>query len=140
LSPPCESPFNWNASTDPTGGTPGRENSVYARDEISLKTDSLVQNSDTSISIYFNRYLDGTALTAGNFVLSPASGFISEIIFDIKQLALTYSQAFASNAHYDLTISGLKDCGGNLVPDTILTFNIPETPVPVTEEPDTAKI
>ncbi len=45
----CEGPFNWGASNDPLGGTPGRENSLFLPDSRIPGIDSLAVVSDTAI-------------------------------------------------------------------------------------------
>ncbi len=140
----CEAFFNWTASTDTVGGTPGRRNSanISGYDLLALKADSLKLTSDTTVRLYFNKHLDGATLLAGNFNLSP-DNTIKKIISDpeLKEVVLTYAKKFQAGTDYQLFISKLKDCSGNHItgnPSFRFKINLPPPPVP--EQADTAKI
>ena len=140
----CQGLFNWAASVDSAGGTPGKENSVYVMNSnlLSPKVDSIKRLSDTTIILYFNRHLDKSTVLEENFTMLPNPGSIRNIIpdTDYKQLRITFSEKFSAGENYVLSISGLKDCSGNSIQSTPsqLSFSLPLiTPMPP-EKPDTA--
>jgi hypothetical protein len=142
----CQGLFNWAASVDSIGGTPGKQNSVYVinSDLLSPKADSITRLSDTTITVYFNRHLDKSTVLRENFTLLPDAGSIRNIITDTdyKKLRITFSEKFSAGKNYVLSISGLKDCSGNLIHNSTsqLSFNMPELATPTPEKPDTALI
>lgn len=142
----CQGMFNWAASVDSTGGTPGKKNSVYVMnsDLLSPKADSINRLSDSTITVYFNRHLDKSTVLRENFTLLPEAGSIRNIIpgTEYKQLRITFSEKFSAGKNYILSISGLKDCSGNLIQNNTsqLSFNLPQITPPPPESPDTASI
>ncbi|MEJ6982140.1 lamin tail domain-containing protein [Pedobacter sp. P351] len=127
----CKGAFNWTSSIDPSGGTPGRKNSVSVNnnDLITFKTDSIKQISDTSIQLFFNKYADvSTAINA--FSLEPGSGNIKSITFSEKpkDVRLVFTEKFIENTDYKLKLSQLKDCAGNTIITNTLNFTAPKLP------------
>lgn len=76
----CFDPFNWAASNDTLGGTPGGTNSIYSRAEEAL-TFSLIQHefNDTVIILHFNQTLQfwSTDDFLANGFQNPDSVFLS---------------------------------------------------------------
>ena len=142
----CSGIFNWTASIDTLGGTPGKQNSVNILnyDLLPFKADSLSLKSDTTLFVYLNKSSDISSTQIKNFTLKPASGLIKNITEDSKsrQLKITFSEKFLAGKKYTLTISGLKDCSGNLIQNTAsqLSFSLPLIAPPPAEKPDTALI
>lgn len=142
----CQGLFNWAASIDSTGGTPGKQNSVYVMnsDLLSPKVDSINRLSDTTIIVYFSRHLDKSTVLKENFTMLPNAGSIRNIIpdTDYKQVRITFSEKFSAGKNYVLSISGLKDCSGNSIQSTPpqLSFSLPLIAPPPPEKPDTAII
>ncbi|MGB4400351.1 MAG: lamin tail domain-containing protein [Daejeonella sp.] len=144
LTSVCEPPFNWNAAIDTNGGTPGRANSVAVTgyDLVPVKADSIKLVTDSSLKVYFNKHLNSSTLTAGQFILSPANS-IKKISSDLMQreVTLVYEQKFVAGTNYKLLVSLIKDCSGKSITDSqLLQFktNPPSSMPP--ERIDTAKI
>jgi len=135
----CKGLFNWTSSTDISGGTPGRQNSVFIEnyDQLAFKADSIKRLSDSTLTVYFNKLVD--IPNSNTFILSPASGNVKSVITDnvSKQVRLLFSNKFAANTTYTLTLNQVKDCAGNLATSNALQFTTPKLP-PV--RLDTAKI
>src|SRR5690606_25683525 len=115
----CSGLFNWKASVDAAGGTPGRQNSVYASgyDLLPLKADSLKQTSDSTLKIYFNKHLDGATLLTENFKLNPFSEpALITADTELMEIMISYGQLLLDNTEYSLSLSSLKDCSGKLPP------------------------
>ena len=147
----CEGIFNWISSNDASGGTPGKQNSVFIAnfDQKPLKADSLNRLSDTTLLVYFNKPLNNSALTTDNFLLAPISSQIKEIKSsgDFKQVLVKFSEKFKAGASYQLMINGIKDCSGNTFSSSSpFSFNIPALPTlpppppPLPARLDTAKV
>ena len=141
----CEGLFNWFASNNPAGGTPGKENSIHVADYdlLQIKADSLKLISDTTLKLYFNKYLNGTTLVAENFKLIPATNSLKKITSDIefKEVILTFERKFHPGTEYQLSVSNLKDCSGNSISGLqTLKLRTKEPPPPVLIKLDTARI
>ncbi|WP_187696597.1 lamin tail domain-containing protein, partial [Xanthovirga aplysinae] len=133
---PCEKPENWQASISKTGATPGAINSIYedSGDAIPPLADSLFFKSSTELTLEFNEPMDKNSLMNGHYLLDPTI-IIKETTtthpFTAVQLSLQNS--LEENQRYELEIKDLKDCSGNLLNDTTLSFIYDENP-PVVEK------
>lgn len=135
----CKGMFNWTASTDNSGGTPGKQNSVFIAnfDQLAFKADSIKKLSDSTITVYFNKPAD-LATHVNAFTLTPALA-IKSIAFDAyaRQVTVVYNTRFPANTSHNFSISQLRDCAGNTVSTDSLRFTTPKLP-PV--RVDTAKL
>ena len=127
----CGDANNWVASTDPKGGTPGKQNSVFANkpDAEGPKLLSVIA-SPSQLILTFNERLEKPLglvsvnitppLTIGNLALSNPA--LTEIKIDL-------TQPVANRQLYNLQIANLRDCAGNLIlPEfSQLDFALPET-------------
>ncbi len=143
----CGGLFNWSASIDTSGGTPGKQNSIHISgyDLLTLKADSLKQTSDSTLQLYFNKHLDRSTVLTENFILNPVltpAKIIADL--DFKIITLNYSQLFKDDTEYTLSLSSLSDCSGKTpAADTLLRFRTPKRstpPPPPPERIDTARI
>ncbi|MBC8052065.1 MAG: lamin tail domain-containing protein [Sphingobacteriaceae bacterium] len=134
----CRGAYNWVSSADLSGGTPGKQNSAAINnfDKIPLRADSIKQLSDTSISVYFNKFTD---VSTGSFSTIPSAGGIESTVFDTRgtMATISFNNKFAANTTYKLVISNLKDCAGNSIINSELSFTTPKLPPLRT---DTARI
>jgi hypothetical protein len=144
----CQDFINWGSSIDQSGGTPGKQNSIFTPnyEKIALVADSLHRLSDSTLTLFFNKPLNIKELSKNNFILSPASTNLKEITSskNQKQLTLKYEKKFESGTDYKLKIENLKDCDGNTVSNNqSLEFGTPKAPVPPPPPPvriDTAQL
>ena len=147
----CEGVFNWISSNDVSGGTPGKQNSVFIAnfDQKPLKADSLNRLSDSTLLVYFNKPLNNSTLMKDNFSLAPISGQIKEIKSseDFRQVLVKFSEKFKAGTSYQLSVSRITDCSGNtLSSSSPFSFSIPALPAPPPPPPppplrlDTARI
>jgi hypothetical protein len=142
----CKGLFNWMASSDISGGTPGKQNSIYYAnyDQLQLTADSVKQLSDSTLKVFFNKHIDGSTAQAAKFKLDQAAVNLSAVNFDADytQATLIYSAKFSPDIFYRLAVSGISDCSGNIMVNQFLTFKTPLAPV--SSSPpirlDTAKI
>lgn len=131
---PCLGSENWNSSTDPAGGTPGRTNSV----QTSLADNSRPQMERTTLldsltlRVFFSEpiVIDNTL----EFQFHPAANVwqISEVPPLYQALDLHLSEPLQSDVIYNLQFTGqLCDCAGNRAPEnSIIQTGVPRAPNP----------
>jgi hypothetical protein len=113
---PCSGYFNWIASNDPNGGTPGTQNSVYstAPDGTPPIVNSVNVIDKNTIVICFNEGLDGTAINTSMVSLSGGVSVASfELSPDFLCLTLNILPALDTGFIYQVNLQGIKDCSGN---------------------------
>jgi hypothetical protein len=125
---------NWIASESPTGGTPGRRNSVDAvleDTEIPFCDRFQLVASDT-IELHFSKALQSkTSGLTTCYSISPRHTVVSEAkpsFPDLRSIRLVLSGALQSGVDYTLTLSGLTDVSGITLADTTLELGLPEVP------------
>ena len=131
----CGGAENWTASTDPTGGTPGRANAVRAANADALAPTLLraVALNATTVRAYFSEKLDSTAAaTPGRYSLAPALAITraTPVGPDFRQVDLTLGAALGPSRPTTLAVQTATDCAGNA--SGVLqsaTFALPEAAV-----------
>lgn len=116
----CGGIRNWKASIEPSGGTPGRRNSVYKINGSSepLKVAKLGMLDSISLAITYNRYTDSvSAADYRNYSLNngarPQTAAYSST--DPFTIILKFSQPLTRGTVYQLIIQGVSDCSGTLI-------------------------
>lgn len=127
----CGEDENWYASEDATGGTPGKQNSVFANkpDLTGPQLLSTTPQSATILTLTFNEKLERDLSTA-IFSISPA-GIISKKYFadlTLRHITLELIHALAPRELHTITVTNLADCSGNLIQQDFnqLSFALPE--------------
>lgn len=119
---PCGCQENWIASTDPSGGTPGRANAVYAP-QPDLSIPHLVRaffKDSTSIQLLFSESMDSIGLsTRESYILNP-SGIIPDYVKPkepmFNSVVLKFCSTFQKGIIYQIFSSGImRDCAGNMM-------------------------
>jgi hypothetical protein len=116
---PCAGASNWKASTDPSGGTPGRKNSNDASnpDDISPKLLRAYAPDSVHITLVFDEPLNAVsaALTTGYTVSdgigNPITAIAISPLFD--RVSLELATALQRNRIYTVTVNTLSDCVNN---------------------------
>ena len=117
---PCGGMSNWKASIDPTGGTPGRRNSVDGVSNDTAPPQLLRTYALDSITVValFDESLDSLSATAlsnysfsNNLVLSSVTPQLP--LFNSVLLKL--SSPLQKQTVYNLTVNNIRDCKGNVV-------------------------
>ena len=117
---PCGGMTNWKASVDPTGGTPGKKNSVDGVSNDTAPPQLLRTYTLDSITLValFNESLDSTSATAlsnysfsNNLVVSSVTP--QPPLFNSAVLKLT--MPLQKQTVYTLTVNNVKDCKGNII-------------------------
>jgi hypothetical protein len=121
----CAEEENWKASIDEKGGTPGKVNSVKANipDVTSPVVVSVVASSASELLVTFNEKLDND-ISAAQFSLTPmvpVAGFAFTST-TLKQIKITLSLNVEPNKTYQLSVSGIRDCSGNLIEPSTQSF------------------
>jgi hypothetical protein len=131
----CGGAENWTASTDATGGTPGRANAVRATNADALAPTLLraVAVDALTVRAYFSEKLDSaTAATIGRYALSPAAIITRAAPLgpEFRQVDLTLGTALLPSRPATLTVQTATDCAGNASgPLQSATFALPEAAV-----------
>nr|WP_262904552.1 lamin tail domain-containing protein [Hymenobacter lucidus] len=131
---PCGGAANWTASTDPSGGTPGRANSVRAanpdRTAPLLRRATVI--SATTIRLEFDEKLDSvTAANPALYSIQPALTIqrVTPVPFDFRAVELTLTTALAPAVVYTATVQRATDCVGNATGAAAsVTFGLPSVP------------
>lgn len=117
---PCQGNNNWIASGDASGGTPGKQNSVFGAnpDTSAPYLISAALLNASSVRLNFNESLDSAvAAQIINYEVEPALAVLAvEVIApDFTSVELLLSPAADSNVVYTVTVTGLADCSGNVI-------------------------
>ncbi|MET0463590.1 MAG: lamin tail domain-containing protein [Chitinophagaceae bacterium] len=115
---PCTGQLNWKSSASPTGGTPGKPNTVTA-----INTDTTppvplrsYNTSPNNCTIVFTEPLDSTtAVTLSNYQFGPDLTISKATCLPpmFIEVMLETATPFDSLTVYSLTIKGTKDCSHN---------------------------
>lgn len=117
---PCAGISNWKASTNTTGGTAGKKNSVDAvnNDGTAPQLKRAYTTDNTTIILVFDEPVDsliGATLSNysidGGLTLSTATTLAP--LFNTVQLRT--STVLTANTVYNITASNIKDCNGNSI-------------------------
>ncbi|MFA6947157.1 MAG: lamin tail domain-containing protein, partial [Pedobacter sp.] len=130
----CPAFYNWAASIDPAGGTPGRTNSRYLSGYLdeALKIDSAKVLSDSTAAMFFNRIPDKNFLKASNFQITNGMGKAKSLSIrpDFMGIILEFNQKFREGVEYILSADSLYSCSGTLNSSSNrqISFSIPVVP------------
>ncbi len=135
---PCGEAMNYTASKDLGGGTPGRQNSVIAKnpDTKAPEIDRVVISDSRSIIVYFTEKMSRQLLTnlmvfnVDQEIGNPVSATSNDPVFDA--VTLSFSKSFAQSTIYTLRIvQQLADCAGNLMKaNSSKRFAMPQAAAP----------
>lgn len=118
---PCSGSSNWKASTDLSGGTPGRKNSADAVniDGTAPKLVSAYATDATNIMLVFDEPLSTSAASvASNYSISEGIGspvIAAAVSPSFDKVALQLSTPLNANKVYTVTVSNVNDCVGNAI-------------------------
>lgn len=132
IGQPCLEARNWTSSMDPSGGTPGRVNSVVkvVPDRFPPEMIIAIALSNDSIRVDFSELIEPASLGNSRFSFSPKLT-IADVAFNPdypKSAYIILSQAMKENLLYSLSISGIADCIGNTIRGGLIKFALPISP------------
>lgn len=117
---PCTGSSNWAASSNTTGGTPGKRNSVDGTntDATPPQLKRAYTTDNSTIVLVFDEPVDSTiGATLANYSIDGGATLISAAaiapLFNLVQLKT--SSPLTTNTVYNITASGIKDCKGNSI-------------------------
>ena len=129
---PCGGRENWSASTDPSGGTPGRSNSIsrpVPDDMPPLLLRAFAEDS-LHLTVYFSEATDSQMVV--NPLFYEIDGGIGRPVSVMAQppqyrsAVLTLPQALRRQTVYTLSLSGGTDCVGNTITRSQCPFGLRE--------------
>ncbi|MBN2664726.1 MAG: lamin tail domain-containing protein [Bacteroidales bacterium] len=123
----CENSFNWAASQDISGGTPGRDNSIYMiNPDLTLpKLKKITVKSSNHLIVEFSKNISiQTALNLSNFSVSNLGNPISINLVDTSYstVNLYFNTQFTDKEQYTLNLSNISDDCSNSINDTSANF------------------
>lgn len=131
----CGNAENFRAATDPAGGTPGRQNSVFDTRPDSQPPELLQARvvNEKQVQLTFSEALDSTSVwELAHYVLSPfvpvakatlVSPAFREVIVDLQDKLL-------ARQRYSLRVQRIRDCPGNLLLASEVELVLPEAARP----------
>jgi hypothetical protein len=128
---PCSGQSNWKSSIDNSGGTPGKKNSIDAvnKDDKAPAVKNIFANDNSTIVLQFDEAVDSTsAVDVVHYSINPSIAFSSLSISstDFTQIELKLNSALSASSVYTITVSGIKDCAGNVSASEQLKIGLPQ--------------
>ncbi|HOP05380.1 MAG TPA: lamin tail domain-containing protein [Tenuifilaceae bacterium] len=126
---------NWKGSDDPSGGTPGRENSVLASnpDLISPYLTEVAVENPNSVRLLFSETMDSLSVTLpSNYSLSQIGEplWVKTTGPKYNEVTLEFEEGMSLGEIYELCIGdGITDFSGNPFPSECLQVAVPEEPL-----------
>lgn len=126
---PCSDIFDWSASTNSTGGTPGAQNSVYdtTPDTELPAIDQLIALAPSYLEIYFTEGMDSTSLV--NAIIATNPSLTVQNIYALEaypdMMTVQFQETFVPSQTYSLTLENAADCWANTAV-LVGNFSLPE--------------
>ncbi|MBL0047273.1 MAG: lamin tail domain-containing protein [Bacteroidetes bacterium] len=123
----CAPAANWIASTNPTGGTPGVQNSVYSTlPDITAPTLlSIFADDSVHVSICFSEAIDANQIgILSNYTINNGIGNPITVVpnSDLTCVTLTLATSLTSQQLNTLSFTSIGDCSGNLLISNTVNF------------------
>lgn len=127
---PCAGVANWSASTDVSGGTPGRENAINAPNEITPKVARVSMIDDDMVLLWFDQQMNRPSLAnPENYLVKELNIKPIDVIcnpINASSVEVRFAYSFQEGVVYTLLLNGMESCSGHPVaPDTEVRFGIP---------------
>ncbi len=133
---PCGEKENWIASENSNGGTPGKQNSVFANkpDLTGPKLLSAIPLSSTVLQLHFNEKLENEIPILSQFEIDPVVN-ITAVSFtnaSLKEINLQV-ETILPETPYTIKIQNVRDCNQNTIQPEFNTyeFGLPEQAQPM---------
>ena len=122
----CAASENWIASTDPSGGTPGRVNAVQGQvfDTTAPQITKLTLVDDKNIEIVFSENITTGLADMANYSISNAGHIAAIDLLSEQHILLNLATALDHSQLYQITVENLLDCVGNILADTSISLGI----------------
>jgi hypothetical protein len=129
----CKGIVNWEVSGHPSGGTPGKINSVYS--DVPDHSPPIISNhrwtGNNTLQIVFSKPMGvfpGDPTGFFNFIPSLGIIQIQKNEEENYSLLLITGSPIEKGYPYDLSLTGLSDCLGNEMEDTVIHTGIGKDP------------
>ncbi len=127
---PCAGTRNWSASIDPSGGTPGRVNSINAPNAAFPSVQHSSMLGDNILFLWFDQQMDRASLSeASHYYVKELGLYPSEVVVnpnDASNVELIFGFHFEEGVLYTLIINDVATCSGIMIePDTPTGFGVP---------------
>lgn len=125
---PCDGEINWTASVNVQGGTPGTVNSVAGAvtDNTPPQVDQFSIIAPDTVRLSFSEATDSvTAVSLSSYAVDNGIGSPVSASLGGTEVTLVFLADFNPGIIYHLIISGVSDCIGNILNDTI-EFAVPQ--------------
>lgn len=114
----CSGENNWAASEDTSGGTPGRQNSVYSN-QPDLTTPQLIAAIATSpdtIKLTFNETLDAASIASASVSIVPER-LVAQVQPEpsLRILTVILNEPLSPQQDYTITVNNVMDCSHNII-------------------------
>jgi hypothetical protein len=127
----CKQSQNYSAGNNVSGGTPGKQNSIYLSNQTTepLKLLSVSIKDSVTLILTFNRGLDSLQATLpSHYNVNNGVGvplIANPLAPAFATVELKYNQPLNRNQTYSITVDGLTDCGSNTLANQKLDFVYP---------------
>ena len=127
---PCAGASNWTASTDASGGTPGRLNSVNGENNVKPQIERVSMFSNYIVQIWFDQQMNPASLVdLQNYYVEELGVRPQQANFnpnDATYVELEFDNGFEEGIVYTLIINNVTNCVGNVIEsNTRVQFGIP---------------
>ncbi|MEM1043708.1 MAG: lamin tail domain-containing protein [Bacteroidota bacterium] len=134
---PSTSAANFGTSTDPRGGTPGDENSIFEIDTTPpTPLGAEVSGDGQTVTVFFDEPLDAGTVVPGSFSLGGGAPAVAEAVYvDTTFAAVLTLAAPLDPGDYTVTVTGVGDLAGNATDGATveITFDPDLTPPDLAE-------
>lgn len=122
----CAEAENWIASANPDGGTPGKQNSVYA-EKPDLTPPALIAVNPSSarhLDLIFNEKLQKSVPLTQHITVTPARNIATIALQqpDLTVIKVTLAEPLDEKTLYTIKVKEIYDCAGNKILDAHNTF------------------
>lgn len=128
----CGEENNWASSVDPSGGTPGRRNSVFGSkpDQTGPKIARVVALDRSRVRVYFNEKLADEPVLVGDVDFSPPLPVAGVSFADpsLRAIDVVLEDTLALRTLYTVAVNRVRDCSRNMTDDPAeaVPFAVPE--------------
>ncbi len=127
----CSGSDNWKVAGNQTGGTPGKQNSVFDTQITRPEISKLQVPDDHSVVLTFTQKMDSASMAHSLFYkILPNAGQVEKMAVstDNKSVKQVFAEAFDTATIYTLTVLGdIQNCMGTaMAGDTAVRFGLPQ--------------
>ena len=121
---PSTAAGNFGSTTDPAGGTPGRQNSIFAVDTAAPTLSGAEALDATTVEVSFSEPVTAaTAQQASNYAIAGAGTPAAAVLQPGgTTVRLTLGAPLTGPRGYTLTVTGVADTAGNAITSAQTTF------------------